>query len=114
VCLTLAWAIGEVLDVRHSLEHHPGQAPWFYGSLALILIAAGAVVASGINLVSLSVAAGVVNAFLLPMTLCSLYFLARTSLPEHLRLHGVYGVLVAVAFLVTGGLGLYASLVGAL
>ena len=114
VCLTLAWAVGEVLGVRHSLEHHPRQAPWFYGALALMLIAGGLVVASGINLVALSVAAGVVNALLLPVVLGFLYWLARTSLPEGSRLRGAYGMAVAIAFLVTGGVALYSGLLGAL
>ncbi len=109
VCLTLAWAIGEALGVRHSLEHRPGQAPWFYGSLSVILSASGALVASGFNLVDLTVAAGVLNALLLPLVLAFLYHLARTALPEPLRLQGIYAVLVAVAFLIIAGVGLYAG-----
>jgi Mn2+/Fe2+ NRAMP family transporter len=62
VCLTLAWSVGEALDARHSLDHHPAQAPWFYGALALMLTAGGTMVTAGVNLVSLSVAAGVLNA----------------------------------------------------
>jgi Mn2+/Fe2+ NRAMP family transporter len=114
VCLTLSWSVGEVLGVRHSLEHRPSQAPWFYGALAAMLIAGGALVSSGVNLVELSVAAGVVNAVLLPIVLGFLYWLARTSLPQSLRLQGRYGVMVAIVFLLTGGVALYAGLVGAL
>ncbi len=112
VCLTLAWSVGEVLGVQHALERHPRQAPWFYGSLSLMLVAGGALVASGVDLVSLSIAAGVLNALLLPLVLGLLYRLARTALPEALRLRGSYAVLVALAFLIISGVGLYAGLAG--
>ena len=112
VCLTLAWAIGETLGVGRSLEQSPAQAPWFYGAMAAMLVAGGVLVASGINLVSLSVAAGVVNAVLMPIVLGVLYVLARRELPEALRLRGAYALLVAAAFLIVGGVGLYAGLTG--
>jgi len=114
VCLTLAWAVGEVLGVRHSLEHQPRQAPWFYGALTLMLISGGLLVASSLNLVALSVAAGVANALLLPVVLGFLYWLARTALPESLRLQGAYGIAAAIAFTVTAGVGLYSGLAGTL
>lgn len=112
VCLTLAWTMGEVLGVKHSLEHHPRQAPWFYGVLCVMLGAGGALVASGINLVSLSVAAGVANALLLPLVLGFLHYLARTALPEPLRLRGGYGVLVTAAFVMIAATGLWSAIVG--
>src|SRR5208283_2488421 len=99
VCLTLAWSVGEVLGVQHSLEHHPRQAPWFYGGLSLMLVAGGALFASGIDLIRLSIAAGVLNALLLPLVLGFLYRLARTALPEPLRLRGGYATVVGFAFL---------------
>jgi Mn2+/Fe2+ NRAMP family transporter len=114
VCLTLSWSVGEVLGMRHSLEHQPGQAPWFYGALGAMLIASGVLVASGVNPVELSVAAGVVNAVLLPIVLGFLYRLARTALPEELRLKRGYATIVAIVFLLTGGLALYTGLIGAL
>lgn len=114
VCLTLAWAFGEVLGVRHSLEHRPREAPWFYGALATMVVAGGALVASGVNLVALTVAAGVVNAVLLPIVLGFLYWLGWTALPEGVRLRGGYAALVAIVFLFTGGVALYAGVVGAL
>ena len=112
VCLTLSWTMGEVLGVQHSLEHHPREAPWFYGALTVMLVGGGVVVASGVNLVRLSVAAGVLNALLLPVILGFLYRLARTSLPEPLRLKGAYAAIVALAFLLTGAVAIYASIAG--
>jgi Mn2+/Fe2+ NRAMP family transporter len=114
VCLTLAWTFGEVLGVRHSLAHRPAEAPWFYGALAAMIGGGGALVASGINLIDITLAAGVVNALLLPVMLGFLYWLGRTALPPPLRLHGAYAVVVAAAFLLTGGVALYAGLLGAL
>jgi Mn2+/Fe2+ NRAMP family transporter len=112
VCLTLSWTMGEVLGVQHSLEHRPREAPWFYGALTAMLVGGGVVVASGVNLVRLSVAAGVLNALLLPVILGFLYRLARTSLPEPLRLKGAYAAIVALAFLLTGAVAIYASIAG--
>jgi Mn2+/Fe2+ NRAMP family transporter len=112
VCLTLAWAIGEVLGVEHSLEHQPRQAPWFYAPLTLMLAAGGVLVASGVNLVSIAVAAGVLNALLLPPLLALLYFLARYVLPGPLRLKGFYAGLTACLFALTGAISLYSGIVG--
>ena len=114
VCLTAAWAFGEVTGVRHSLAHPPAVAPWFYAAFAVILAAGGLVVASGINLVRLSIGVGVANALLLPIVLGFVYRLACTELPEPHRLTGGYAVIVGVVFLITAGFGFYAGLFGAL
>ena len=114
VCLASAWAIGEVTGKHHSLEHHPTEAPWFYGAFGIILVAGGIAVTSGINPVQLSIGVGVLNALLLPIVLGFVYLLARTELPESLRLKGGYSVLIGVIFLVTSCLALYSSIFGAL
>ena len=112
VCLTLAWAVGETFGVGRSLEQSPGQAPWFYGAMAAVLVASATLVASGIDLVNVSVAAGVLNAALLPIVLAALYLLARKALPQPLRLTGPYAFVVAAAFLTVSGVGLYSAIVG--
>ena len=112
VCLTLAWSVGEALGTSRSLDHGPAQAPWFYGAMALMLGAGGALVASGADLVRLSIAAGVANAVLLPVVLAFLYFLARTALPEPLRLRGAYAVVAALAFLTIAGVGVGSAIAG--
>jgi Mn2+/Fe2+ NRAMP family transporter len=112
VCLTLAWTVGEVLGVRHSLEQHPRQAPWFYGSMTTMLVAGRAVVASGVDLVDLSIAAGVLNALLLPLVLSFLFCLARVALPEPWRLRSGYAAAVAVCFACIGGVCLYTGIAG--
>jgi len=114
VCLTAAWAFGEVLGLRHSLSESPAQAPWFYGALAAVMIGGGMLVASGVNLVRLSIAVGVLNALLAPIVLGFIYHLARTQLPAELRLRGGYGLAVGIVFAVTSCAGLIAGLVGAL
>ncbi len=114
VCLTVAWALGEAVGVRHSLERRPLAAPWFYGPFAVLLLAAALLVGSGINLVQLSLAVAVANALLLPLLLLLLYLLARRALPKPLRLRGPYAVLVAAAFALITVLGLFAGVAGAL
>lgn len=113
VTLTAARTLGEVLGVKHSLEHAPKEAPWFYGIYTASLVAGGLFVASGVNLVSLSVGVQVMNALLLPIVLGFLYLLAR-RLPEPHRLKGGYAVVVALVILLSAGFGVYAGLSGIL
>lgn len=112
VCLTLAWSVGEALGTSRSLDHSLAQAPWFYGAMAAMLFACGALVASGANLVDLSIAASVANALLLPVVLGFLYFLARTALPQPLRLRGVYAAVTGVAFLTIAIVGVGSAIAG--
>jgi len=67
--------------VKCSLDHDPREAPWFYSAYTIALVGCAYVVASGVNLVSLSVGVQVMNALLLPPVLGFLYLLAR-RLPE--------------------------------
>ncbi|HLI66102.1 MAG TPA: Nramp family divalent metal transporter [Caulobacteraceae bacterium] len=114
VCLTAAWGIGEVAGYKRSLQHHPREAPWFYGIFTACLIAGGLLVASGINLVNLSVGVEVMNALLLPIVLGFLYMLGLKALPDSYRLKGLYAWLVGGIVVVTAGFGVYAGLSGAL
>jgi Mn2+/Fe2+ NRAMP family transporter len=113
VTLTAARTMGEVLGVKHSLEHAPREAPWFYGIYTASLVIGGLFVASGANLVSLSVGVQVMNALLLPIVLGFLYLLAR-RLPEPHRLKGGYAIVVALAILLSAGFGVYAGIAGIL
>ncbi|OGT69472.1 MAG: NRAMP family metal ion transporter [Gammaproteobacteria bacterium RIFCSPLOWO2_02_FULL_38_11] len=112
VSLTAAWGLGEILGYRRSLQDHPLEAPWFYGVYTLTLIAGGLVVASGINLVKLSVAVEVMNALLLPIVLGFLYMLAWKTLPEPYRLKGKYAVFTGIILGATSLFGLIAGLMG--
>ena len=114
VCLTAAWGVGEVAGYKRSLEHHPREAPWFYGIFSICLIAGGVLVATGVNLVELSVAVEVMNALLLPIVLGFLYLLALKALPEPYKLRGAYHWMVGAVVLVTAGFGFYAGIAGAL
>ena len=113
VSLTAAWGVGEVAGYRRSLADHPAEAPWFYGIFTLCLVLAGVLVASGVNLVKLSVGVQVLNALLLPIVLGFLYALALQALPDSYRLKGPYAVLVGAIVFVTAGFGVYAGLTGA-
>jgi len=111
VTLTAARTLGEILGVKHSLEYAPREAPWFYGIYTVSLAASGLFVASGVNLIKLSVGVQVMNALLLPLVLGFLYLLARRLPPPH-RLGGAYAVIVALTIIVTAGFGVYAALAG--
>ena len=111
VTLTAARTLSEVLGTKHSLEHEPHEAPWFYGTYTATLIVGALIVVSGVNLVSLSVGVQVMNALLLPIVLGFLYLLAR-RLPKPYRLQGAYAVLVATVISATVIFGVYAGLSG--
>ncbi len=113
VTLTAARTMGELLGVKHSLDHAPTEAPWFYGIYTAALVAGGGFVASGVNLVSLSVGVQVMNALLLPLVLGFLYLLAR-RLPQPYRLQGWYAAVVAAVIWLAAGFGVYAGLSGIL
>ena len=100
------------MGFKHSLEHHPREAPWFYGIFTTLLVLGGALVASNVNLVSLGVAMEVMNAALLPIVLGFLYLLARHALPGALRLQGLYAAFVLCVITITAGFGLYAAIQG--
>lgn len=112
VSLTVAWSIGEITGFKHSIEHKPREAPWFYLAYGATLILGFILIESGINLVELSVAVNVVNALLLPLILLFLYLLATKTLPEKLRLKGKYSILVGFLFLATAAFSFYAGLRG--
>jgi NRAMP (natural resistance-associated macrophage protein)-like metal ion transporter len=111
VTLTAARTLSEVLGVKHSLEHEPNEAPWFYGIYAATLVAGALIVVSGVNLVSLSVGVQVMNALLLPIVLGFLYLLAR-RLPEPHRLQGGYAVVVALVIAASVMFGVYSGISG--
>ena len=108
VTLTVARTLGELLGVKHSLDYSPREAPWFYGIYTIALAACGLFVASGADLVALSVGVQVMNALLLPFVLGFLYLLAR-RLPEPYRLRGSYAFIVATVIALTTGFGVYAG-----
>jgi NRAMP (natural resistance-associated macrophage protein)-like metal ion transporter len=114
VCLTAAWGMGEVAGYKRSLEDHPREAPWFYGVFSVCLIGGGVLVASRVNLVSLSIGVEVMNALLLPVVLGFLYLLAMKALPEPYKLKGLYAWVVGAIVISTAGFGVYAGLTGAI
>ncbi len=110
--LALAWGLGEVTGYRHSLEHHPLEARWFYGVYALAVLGATLAVAIAPNLVSLNVGVQVMNAFLLPVVLGFLVALAARALPPAYRLRGWYLWLVIAVASATCVLGVFGGVSG--
>jgi Mn2+/Fe2+ NRAMP family transporter len=115
VCsLALAWGVGEVAGYRRSLEHNPFEAKWFYGVYAAAVVGSAALVWLVPDLVWLTIAAQVLNAFLMPLVIGFLVALAVKALPEPLRLRGVYlWVLIGVSAVVSA-VGLYGGVSGLL
>jgi Mn2+/Fe2+ NRAMP family transporter len=112
VCLTAAWGLGEVAGYKRSLEHHPREAPWFYGVFSIILVAGGVLVTSGADLVKLSVAVQVMNALLLPLVLGFLFLLARRALTGCYRLTGWYAWVAGGLIALASGFGVFAAASG--
>jgi Mn2+/Fe2+ NRAMP family transporter len=111
--LALAWGMGEVTGYKHSLEHHPLEARWFYAIYAVAVIGAALVIGLEPDLVSLNVDVQVMNAFLLPLVLGFLIALAVKALPEERRLKGWYLWVVIVVSALTCLLGVFGGFNGA-
>ncbi|OAJ55251.1 NRAMP family metal ion transporter [Paraburkholderia ginsengiterrae] len=115
VCsLSLAWGLGEVAGFRRSLEDRPTSAPWFYGVYVVSVAGSACVVWLAPDLVSLNVAAQVVNALMLPLVVGLLIALSVTALPSQHRPRGAYlwlvsgiAVLVSVAGLLGASAGIF-------
>jgi Mn2+/Fe2+ NRAMP family transporter len=65
--LALAWGLGEIAGQRRPLASHPFEARWFYGVYAAAVIGSAVFVARVPDLLSLNIAAQVLNALLLPL-----------------------------------------------
>lgn len=114
VCLSCVWSLGEAMGMPHDVMQQHQSMPWQQAGFSLILLAGVALTASGTNLLTLSLATGVLNALLLPIVLAGLYWMARTVLPATYRLQGSYALCVAIVFIITAGIGLYSALEGGL
>lgn len=112
VSLASAWGFGEVTGYRHSLAHHPLEAPWFYGIYAFAVIGGAVVVDLVPNLVQLNIGVEVMNALMLPLVLGFLVALAFKALPPEHRLKGSYAWIVVAVSVLTAGLGVYGGLTG--
>jgi len=112
VSLASAWGFGEVAGYKHSLEHHPLEAPWFYAVYSAAVLGAAAGVALVPDLVRLNVGVQVMNALMLPLVLGFLIVLAITALPAEHRLRGAYRWIVIGVALLTSALGVYGGLAG--
>ncbi len=115
VCsLALAWGVGEVAGYRRSLEDRPFEAKWFYGVYAASVAGSAIVVWLVPDLVWLTIAAQVLNAFLLPLVIGFLVALAVKALPAPLRPQGLYlWGLIGVSTVVIA-VGLYGGVSGLL
>lgn len=114
VSLAAAWGFGEVTGYKHSLEHHPREAPWFYAIFTIGIVGGAVIVGVVPNLVALSVGVEVMNALLLPLVLGFLVALAIKALPEEHRLRGTYRWFVLAVVALVSVLGVYGGISGLL
>ena len=110
--LALAWGLGEVTGYKHSLEHPPAEARWFYGVYAISVLGGCVLVDVAPNLVALNIGVQVMNALLLPLVLGFLVALACRALPVEVRLRGWYLWLVVTVAIATCLLGVFGALSG--
>jgi NRAMP (natural resistance-associated macrophage protein)-like metal ion transporter len=114
VCsLAFAWGLGEVSGHRHALEHHPFEAPWFYGVYAACVIGGAVVVAVWPDLVALNVGVQVMNALMLPLVLGMLIALSLRALPPAHRLRGAWLWVVTLISALTCAMGVLSVVYGA-
>ncbi|MDE2363292.1 MAG: divalent metal cation transporter [Hyphomicrobiales bacterium] len=111
VTLTAARTLAEVMGKKHSLELEPREAPWFYGVYTAALVLGAVIVASGADLVAISVGVQVMNALLLPIVLGFLFLLAR-RLPEPFRVQGVWAWVSGLVIAVTVVFGVWSGVSG--
>jgi Mn2+/Fe2+ NRAMP family transporter len=115
VCsLALAWGAGEVTGYRRSLEYRPFRAKWFYGVYAAAVVGSAALVWQVPDLVWLTIAAQVLNAFLMPLVVGLLVALAVKALPGPVRLRGWYMWLMIGVTAIVCSLGLFGGISGIL
>jgi Mn2+/Fe2+ NRAMP family transporter len=112
VSLACAWGFGEIAGYKHSLEHRPIEAPWFYIVYTAAVVGGAIIVAEVPDLVSLNVAVEVMNALLLPLVLGFLVALAMRALPREHRLRGTYRWIVIGLSSLVAALGVYGGIAG--
>jgi Mn2+/Fe2+ NRAMP family transporter len=112
VSLASAWGFGEVTGYRHSLEHHPLEAPWFYGIYAAAVIGGAVIVDLVPDLVALNIGVEVMNALMLPLVLGFLVALAFKALSAEHRPRGLYAWVIVAVSVLTAGLGVYGGITG--
>jgi NRAMP (natural resistance-associated macrophage protein)-like metal ion transporter len=110
--LALAWGVGEIAGYKRTLETKPFAAGWFYAVYALSVIGSALAVWTASDLVWLNVAAQVLNAFLMPLVIGFLVVLAKTALPEAVRLEGWRLRLIVGVCAVVSALGVFGGLRG--
>ncbi|WOD13431.1 divalent metal cation transporter [Paraburkholderia kirstenboschensis] len=114
VCsLSLAWGMGEVTGYRRSLHGRLTTAPWFYAVYVMSVTVSAHLVWLAPSLVSLNVAAQVVNALMLPLVSGLLLALTVTALPRQHRPKAAYLLLVVGVATVVCAAGLLGAVPGA-
>lgn len=110
--LALAWGAGEIAGYRRELESHPFVSPWFAGLYGLAVIGSAVAVGLTPDLVWLNVAAQVVSAFLMPLTVGLLIALAASALSAPYALSRRRLAVTIGVCAVVGALGVFGGVFG--
>ncbi len=110
--LALAWGAGEVAGYRRSLEFRPFDAGWFYGVYGAAVVGSAILVWFVPDLVWLTIAVQVLNAFLMPLVIGFLVALAVTALPDAARPRGWYLWLIVGISAIVSAFGVYGGISG--
>ena len=110
--LAFAWSIEELASTPRTHDSRLLAADLF-SSIYVASVGGAAALAWAVrDLVSLNIAAQVLNAFLMPLVLGFLIALAARVLPHNTRLRGVYLWLVIVTTTIVCSIGIYGGIVG--
>lgn len=115
VSLASSWAICEAIgtDDVYSLDRHPSQAPFFYGSFAAFVMLGTGVLLSGIDVVRLNVFVEVMDGVLMPFTIGFLFLLASgPALPPEARLKGFRKYALGTVFFLCSAVSICSAFYG--
>lgn len=116
VSLAASWAICEALgtdDTTYSLDRHPSQAPFFYGSFSAVVLLGTIVLLSGVDVVKLNVFVELMDGILLPFTIGFLFLLATgPALPEEARVKGFHKYFLGAVFFLCSALSIGSAVYG--
>jgi Mn2+/Fe2+ NRAMP family transporter len=110
--LALAWGVGEIAGYKRTFESRPFSTGWFAAIYTVAIVGAALLVGGSADLVWLNIAAQVLNAFLMPLTVGFLVALAATVLPAGARLSPLRLAVVGCVCVVVSVFGVFGGILG--
>jgi NRAMP (natural resistance-associated macrophage protein)-like metal ion transporter len=107
VSMAAAWGVGDLIGMKTSFNRSVKEAPAFYITYGLGIVAAGVFVLLGFHLVEVTILVEIVNALMLPLILGFLFLLAFRVLPPHMRLTKWHKGLLGLIYVLISLLGIF-------